>query len=227
MQASYYPTIHGDLIKRVNLLRFIREFTELSGFEDGYYMEFGVLNGESMADVYRQLRGSPIKHYYGFDSFEGLPELSKDDQNSLQYTPCFYEGNFKSMQKDFVKKSIMSTCRIKEEDLTLVEGFFSDSLKSFNKDMLKDKGSPLLVYIDCDLYSSTKDVLEFITDLVIDGTWILFDDYWTYRGSPEKGEQKAIREWLKKNKHIELQDYCNFNGWGKAFIVHKYSENDQ
>ena len=78
-----------------------------------------------------------------------------------------------------------------------------------------------IVVIDCDLYSSTVDVLKFIDDLVVGGTWILFDDYWCFRGSPLHGQQKAIQEWLERNPKLGLNGYCNFNGFGRAFIAYE------
>lgn len=224
MVAAYHPTINGNLVKRVNLFRFIREFIEISGFKDGYYMEFGVLNGECMIDAYRTFRGSSVKHYFGFDTFCGIPELSDFDNKAVEYTPIFTEGNFKSMRKEFVEETILSMPRIQKSNLTLIEGTFEESFKKMKPQEFSKFGIPLIVYIDCDLYSSAKDVLNFIKDIIVDGTWILFDDFWTYRGSPFMGEQKAINEWLIENPNIGLQDYGNFNGFGKAFIVYKNNE---
>jgi len=219
-RASMLPTLNGDLLKRANLFRFIREFIDVSNMPAGYYMEFGVLNGEAMIDAYRQLRGT-VSHYYGFDSFEGLPDLQPADEQAQESTPRFYKGNFKSMPIDYVSNNIMSCSRMQEEELTLVPGYFSDVLPKFNKASLREKGVPLCIYIDCDLYSSTVDVLKFIDDLVVTGTWILFDDYWFYRGSPLHGEQKAVREWIDNHSRIGLSDYGNFNGLSKAFIVYE------
>ncbi|QIR37984.1 hypothetical protein HCG51_15595 [Tolypothrix sp. PCC 7910] len=64
-------------------------------------------------------------------------------------------------------------------------------------------------------------VLKFIDDLVVTGTWILFDDYWCYRGSPLHGQQKAIQEWLNGHERIGLSGYSNFKGFGRAFIVYE------
>lgn len=211
---------HGDMMKRANLFRWIREFIEAQDMGDGYYMEFGVHNGESMIEAYRTLRGV-TNHYYGFDSFEGLPELTGEDQKSHHLTPGFYEGNYKSMQFDFVKASIKASSRMQDDELTLTPGFFEDSLSTFKKETLKQKGVPLVVFIDCDLYSSTVEVLKFIDDLLVTGTWVLFDDYWCFRGSPNAGEQKAINEWLSNHSRIGLQEYCNFEGWGRAFIAYE------
>ncbi|MFZ2956842.1 MAG: TylF/MycF/NovP-related O-methyltransferase [Candidatus Ozemobacteraceae bacterium] len=207
-------------MKRVNLFRWIREFIEVQKMPSGYYMEFGVLNGECMIDAFRQLRGT-ITHCFGFDSFEGLPELSLQDQNSACYSPVFIKGNFASTGYDFVQTTILGSCRMGADELTLVKGFFSDVLPVFDKNELKKYGVPLVIYIDCDLYSSTVDVLHFIDDLVVPGTWLLFDDYWFFRGSPMHGQQKAIREWLENNPRIGISAYDNFEGWGRAFIVYE------
>ena len=110
---------------------------------------------------------------------------------------------------------------MREDELTLVPGYFSEVLPRIDKASICSNGVPLCIYIDCDLYSSTRDVLEFIDDLVVTGTWILFDDYWFYRGSPLHGEQKAIREWLNASERIDLSKYGNFNGFGSAFIAYE------
>lgn len=214
------PLMHGDLLRRSNLFRWLREFIEFQNMPAGYYMEFGVLNGECMIDSYRQFRGA-LTHFIGFDSFQGLPDLSPEDQAVSDMAPAFVKGNFQSMQKEFVRQTIKSSCRIGDDELTLVEGFFSDVLPGYDKSQLAAYGVPMVIYIDCDLYSSTVSVLEFISDLVVAGTWIFFDDYWFYRGSPQHGQQRAIREWLDSQDRIGLSDYGNFNGWGKAFVVYE------
>jgi len=93
--------------------------------------------------------------------------------------------------------------------------------KYIKRGLLKDKGTPHCIYIDCDLYSSTMTVLQFVEKIAVTGTWILFDDYWCFRGSPKFGEQRAINEWLQSNKRIGLSDYCNFRVYGKAFIAYE------
>ncbi len=217
---SVVPLYTGDIINRHNLFRFIREFIRSSDFGQGYYMEFGVLNGKGIIDAYRQLRGQ-LTYVYGFDSFEGLPDLSEEDKIGAEMMPIFYKGNFKSMDFEFVRENIISSCRIPREKLTLVKGFFSDTLPAFDISTLKDKGDPICIYIDCDLYSATKEVLHFIQDIIVTGTWILLDDYWCYRGSPKFGQRRAFEEWLNSNTRIGVSEYGNFLGFGKAFIAYE------
>lgn len=222
-KPSMLPTLNGDLLRRGNLFRFIRDFTETMEMDCGYYMEFGVLNGECMIEAYRQFRGV-FSHYYGFDSFEGLPDLSPEDQSARALSPRFATGNFKSLPEDQVRGTIQSSCRMQPSELTLVKGYFSDTLPSMDRAMLRTHGVPLCVYIDCDLYSATRDVLDFLTGILVTGTWLLFDDYWFYRGSPNHGEQRAVGEWLKTNGRFGLSPYCNFNGYGRAFLAYELDE---
>lgn len=217
---NYASSLNGDLLSRTNLFRWIRDWARFNAIEDFYYMEFGILNGESVIDAVRQLRGG-LKKVYGFDSFEGLPPLNQIDEDSTGLTPSFKTGSYKGLSEQEVRKNIELSSRIHSSDLILTPGFYDVSLPGFDKQQLTGSGFPLLFYIDCDLYSSTARVLTFISDLVQDGSWLLFDDYWCYRGSPKYGQRRAISEWLESSPDLSLSPYSNFRGFGKAFIVNK------
>jgi len=220
---SIYPQFSGDILSRTNLFAWFREFIRNNQIGPGYYMEFGVLNGESIIDAYRQLRGH-LTHVYGFDTFAGLPELGEIDleRKAAEFNPISGDsGTFKTMDAGEVHRLITLSCRIPDASLTLVKGIFSDTLPVFDKDTLKLKGPLLGVYVDCTLYSATKQVLDFIAPLIETGTWLFFDDYWTFRGSPYHGPQRAIREWLNENSSIGLQDHMNYRGFGKVFVAYR------
>ena len=87
MSYPYYePTLHGDVLSRLNLLRLIREHLYHSGVAKGTYLEFGVFTGGSLWDAHTALRGF-ISHYVGFDSFAGLPTLDEQDAASATLMP--------------------------------------------------------------------------------------------------------------------------------------------
>lgn len=220
MYPSMTPQIQGDLLSKVNLFRWIREFARASKIDRGYYMEFGVLNGEGIVTAYRQLRGI-LSHVYGFDSFEGLPQLDQRDKSGLDLMPVFHQGNYRSMSEERVSETIRQYCRIPREDLTLVGGFFSESLPGFDKTFLEDKGFPIAMYVDCDLYSSSAQVFDFLTDIVQTGTWILLDDYWCYRGHPSYGQRRAFEEWIRNNGRVGVSAYGNFAGFGRAYLAYE------
>ncbi|OCR92398.1 hypothetical protein [Campylobacter fetus] len=67
-------------------------------------------------------------------------------------------------------------------------------------DLKNENVKASLIYIDCDLYTSSKTVLDFIaqSDLLQDGTIIAFDDWDLYRANPNKGQRKAFKEFKEK-----------------------------
>ena len=66
----------------------------------------------------------------------------------------------------------------------------------------KYKGEISFINIDCDLYSSTKTVLEYLNQQIVKNTIIRFDDLLPSPLSPYpnwmEGEWKALSEWVKK-----------------------------
>lgn len=216
ISPAYFPTVSGDLLSRTNLLKWIRTWAETQGIHDYYTMEFGVLNGEGSVDIIRQLRSDQYRAHYGFDSFEGFGEISGFDEEASKLHPSFSTGGYRGMKRAQVHESIKQHVRF-DAELHLTEGFFKDSLPKFDKTNLK--GFPLMIYVDCDLYQSSKECFDFIEDIVEDGTWILCDDYWCYRGKPGVGQRRAIDEWVQNSKRVSVTPYCNFRGFGRAFIV--------
>ena len=64
------------------------------------------------------------------------------------------------------------------------------------KDIIGKKAN--FIYIDCDLYSSTKTVFENIRQLIKEGTIIAFVEYFNYPGW-QMDEYKAFQEYVKEN----------------------------
>lgn len=208
---------------------------------DGDYLEFGVFKGDSFIEAYevceKAKKWNSIKfnqlafeskknahenfekltikkniRYFAFDSFEGLPKEKNEDSKHSR----FHEGRFKS-SKDF----FINACKLNNVDISKVficEGFYENSLKQefLNK---HDLSKAAIVMIDCDLLSSTKLVLNFITPILQNGTIIIFDDWFTYKGMKNKGQQKAVTEWLAINKEVSLIEYAQYGKSQKSFIV--------
>jgi hypothetical protein len=220
MSFPYYePTIHGDLLSRLNLFRFIREHLFHSKVERGYYLEFGVLNGDSMLEAYQTLRGF-TEHYFGLDSFQGLPPLSAQDSTSQHLMPFWREGTVRGDSADGVRRSLVAR-GMPSQQLTLIPGYYEDTLPTLDSKLFAAHGPCHVCLIDCDLYSSSRTVLQFIEPLLTTGTWLLLDDYWCYRGSPNHGQRRAFDEWIQQSRRIGVSEWGNFRGWGKAFLVYQ------
>ena len=97
-------------------------------------------------------------------------------------------------------------------------GFYDKSLTAETKRRLGLERAAI-VNIDCDLYESAITVLDWITDLLVQGTVLVFDDWFHYQGRTDCGEQKACREWCARNPHIELIEYWREPPQPMSFIV--------
>ena len=69
------------------------------------------------------------------------------------------------------------------------------NLRSYSKKFKKFS----IIYIDCDLYETTKVILEELAQKVSKGGYIIFDEG-NQKG--KSGETKALKEFYRKNKKI-------------------------
>ena len=140
---------------------------------DGLIMEFGVFDGSSLTKI----AASTKQEVHGFDSFEGLPEdwthFQKKGRFSLSGVPPQLNG---------------------VSNVKLHKGWFQDTLPGF---LNKHPGPARFLHIDCDLYSSTSTVLGLLTNRIVPGTVIVFDEYLNYPGWQEH-EQKAFAEFVAR-----------------------------
>lgn len=63
--------------------------------------------------------------------------------------------------------------------------------------------------------------LEACHLLLTDGTIIIFDDWYCFRGNPKFGEQRACRQWLGENEELQLSEYRKEGPWRNSFIVNR------
>lgn len=189
----------------------------------GDYAEFGVFRGEtfrSMIDGAQRIYGAIGKTYPGrflaFDSFQGLPEVP----SMLGSTNIYKKGDFRSPRQEF-DRTLGKHAR--SERVIAVEGFFSESLTPALSQKLQLRRLAF-VNIDCDLYESTRDALNFITPYLVTGSLIYFDDWFSIKGDMDEGEPKATSEWLALNPSVRLVDYKNIGITGKMFIVNRVAQ---
>lgn len=183
----------------------------------GDYLEFGVARGFNLARAYHFARATGLANMrlHAFDSFEGLPQPRGVDVDTSGPSE-FAKGDYAAGIAE-VKKTLQAA-RVDMSAFTFTPGWFDASLEHERKAALKIEKAAV-VWIDCDLYESTVPVLDFITDLVEEGTVLLFDDWFCFRANPDRGEQRAVREWMAKNPGIKLCDFRPFGWHGFAFIV--------
>ena len=201
--------------ERREILRKIMNFVAGCKIE-GDYLEFGVYKGGTFIEAIRMANRKRLNsmRFFAFDSFKGLPTPQGVDKKFDQ----FYGGQVSNSLDSFRK--ILSNSRIDLSRVEVVPGWFKDTLNAETKIKLALK-STAVVWVDCDLYESTVPVLEFIADLVNDGTILVFDDWFFYKGRPDMGERKAFTEWLEKNPRFSVTEFHKYYWHGNSFILHK------
>lgn len=183
-------------------------------------LEFGVFSGYTLryfSNLYDHFNMDKI--FFGFDSFSGLPK-EESDLNNPDY---WNEGAFTGYSKVYINQ-LLPFVNVKE-------GWFKDTLN--DETLVEVKKHQIgLVHIDCDIYTSTMDVLEWLVknDLLIEGMLIMYDDWGGHYkkgvGEYECGEGKAHKEICEKYRlEFELvscdviqKDYweiCTFRYLGK------------
>jgi len=151
---------------------------------DGLWAEFGVYKGTSckfISEIKSRQFPNSKERLQGFDSFEGLPEAWKKTRTK--------KGKFN------VKGEIPNVVNV-----DFHKGWFKDTIPKF----LKETQKPFaFVHIDCDIYSSTVDILSNLKNRIIAGTVILFDELIGYNAW-ELHEYKAFMEFVEEN-NVEFE----------------------
>ncbi len=81
---------------------------------------------------------------------------------------------------------------------------FADTLPGF---LDAHPGPVAFLHVDCDLYSSTVTVLEHVASRFVEGTVVLFDEYFNYLGW-EQHEHRAWAEYVARTgTHFEYLGY--------------------
>lgn len=176
---------------------------------NGYYFEFGCFGGKTMKMAWDTFRWLFDFTYVAFDSFEGLPEIQKIDQQAI-----WQKGKLKVSEESFAQDMLKHG--LPRDRFFTAKGFYEDSLTPALKEKLLPQKAAV-IYIDCDLYTSTVPVLEFIKDFLQRGTIIVFDDWNCFHGDPEKGERLAFKQFREKYPCLRFEKFVSTNE-GQAFI---------
>jgi hypothetical protein len=150
--------------------RLRREDRTPRGRAEGLVLEFGVATGDTLSRI--AAKRSPA---HGFDSFEGLPE---------DWRTGFTKGAFAQAAPTV-------------PGATLHVGWFEDTLPGF---FATHPGPIAFAHIDADLYSSTVTIFREAEDRLVEGSVLLFDEYFNFPGG-EQHEHKAFTEFIERTGH--------------------------
>lgn len=154
-------------------------------------LEFGVADGYAFtkklyATRYLKMEDRVVVH--GFDSFEGMPEAMQQVDQDLVANDGWVPEQFKASCE-----RLDSYCRPNYRNYRLHKGYFDQTLTDEFLGTL-EHDLPVLIWIDCDYYTSAKIVFERLIPYIPTGCVIYFDEYEFNFGSRFTGEARIVYE---------------------------------
>lgn len=156
---------------------------------DGLILEFGVRFGTSIRQIAAKTDGA----VHGFDSFQGLPEAWQNNPVG-EYTTY---GELPEVP----------------DNVNLHVGLFEETIPPF---MNENAGPIRFMNVDCDIYSSTKTILDLLQERIVPGTTIAFDEYFcnpSWRFDEFKAFQEAVEH------YGWTYDYLSFCPFARQAVV--------
>lgn len=162
--------------------------------------EFGVYTGGYMRGLALELNTSgrvPFRKLWGFDSFQGLPSESETTRRTRVSESEWWPGAYSAAEvfRDHSLRSVQARLRsyIDDARVDFVAGYYNQSLTSTLR-QTRDMRPALYVDIDCDLYISTAQALQWMqrSGLLEPAVTIIGYDDWFSGGLG--GERRAHTE---------------------------------
>jgi hypothetical protein len=176
---TVFDEIDLQHLRDANPCPYFRERAELYGYvqntylnrEPVDYLEFGVFKGASIRE-WLSLNKHNASRFFGFDSFEGLPERWRAGQG---------KGHF----------DVGGTVpHIDDPRVRFIKGWFQDTVPSFARDFTPK--NRLVLHSDADLYASTMLPLVYFSPFMSKGTLLIFDEFYD-----RNHEFKAVMDWQR------------------------------
>lgn len=155
------------------------------------FLEFGVFQGDSIRE-WTSLNRDTQSRFYGFDSFEGLPETWRAKQEKGHFD---VGGRLPEIADPRVK---------------FIKGWFDKTVPAFARDF--ESRSRLVLHLDADLYSSTLIPLIYFNPFLRSGSLLIFDEFYD-----RNHEFKAFQDFLKISKS-KYRAVCQMENFQKVCI---------
>ncbi len=158
--------------------------------KEGDFVELGCYKGDTSLLLAEVLKGTNKKLWL-YDSFEGLPKKSKEDDSEIG--------------KDF-QEGVLTVSKREVKQRFLKAGFKLPIIKKAWFSELGQEDLPekiALAFLDGDLYQSIKDSLRLVADKMVKGGVIMIHDY---NNPALPGVSQAVNEW-REEKGVDLEAY--------------------
>jgi|TARA_B100000287_G_C20445116_1_gene707197 hypothetical protein len=196
----------------------------------GNYVECGVFMGGTLMSAVEFTKQNNINfNFFGVDTFNGFPTVTKHDDNDLPSKFIdLYESKLiskehfekaKSRTNNFSDISHLEPPYFKSDfsflfkfceknNVSLIKGKFNETLTNFDNDIN-------ILHIDCDLYDSYLNCLDNLYKKVVDGGCVIFDEYYSYK---YPGARIAVNEFFMDKKGF-FEKYITPDGFERWCFI--------
>ena len=158
--------------------------------KEGDFVELGCYKGDTSLLLAEVLKGTNKKLWL-YDSFEGLPKKSKEDDSEIGKD--FQEGVLTVSKREVKQRFLRAGFKLP----IIKKAWFSE----LGQEDLPEKIA--LAFLDGDLYQSIKDSLRLVADKMVKGGVIMIHDY---NNPALPGVSQAVNEW-REEKGVDLEVY--------------------
>ncbi len=156
-------------------------------------LEFGTSDGYSFAKLLYATRYLGLESrvaLHTFDTFEGMPPPADEKDREWITGDDWVAGEFKGRYE-----ALREYCRKKGfRNAHVHRGRFEESIDADVFAALEES-PPMLIWVDCDYYSSTRTIFERLIHLIPNGCIIYFDEFDNLNfGSRLTGEARLVHE---------------------------------
>ena len=187
---KFLRTIINSFYRMDHVYEVINEFTK--NYKGNFsVLEFGVAAGNSFTKhlyATKYLKVADRVTVHGFDSFEGMHSTADRRDHEIVTDDNWAQGQFKTSYED-----LDDYCSRNYDNYYLYQGMFQETLTDEVLEQFR-KTPPILIWIDCDYYTSATVVMGKLIPVIPNGCVIYFDEPEFNFGSRFSGEARLIHE---------------------------------
>lgn len=215
---SKIPSIALHNLEKARTLKLIFWQLAVDG-RTGDYIEFGVAQGNSLRAAILGNNSSAARvigvnridrRFIGFDTFNSFSTDSILDNHEV-WKGTKFNQSLKIVQRRFRHNPSV--------ELVAVDVLKINNDEKYAPEKLRISNHAAVILFDMDLYAPTAAALLWCEQIINQGTFLVFDESFSFNGSTQKGEALAIREFCLRNPSISLRPWTTYGSGGIVYIV--------
>lgn len=166
--------------------------TECAG-RPGSFVECGVWRGGCAAVMAMASAGSR-RRIWLFDSFQGMPAATEKDGDEARQLTNRFDGSLTPVGSNVatleeVRHYLFGRIKLDPRDVLIWPGWFQETLQAARSEV----GPIAILRLDGDWYESTLCCLRHLYDQLVEGGYLIVDDYGHFSGC-----RKAVEEFFEE-----------------------------